>query len=99
MTPDTPPPGAPRLPTWRSNFRMAAAVERGLALQATAGTQVAGMYLRAHGVPLEVAYRVLILGLRRTASLHRPRHYLSPPPLIYRHTHPGSVELTSRDRV
>lgn len=76
--------------TWRGDFSSACAIERGLALQASQGTRVAAAQMRSQGIAIGVAMRVLVQGIRRNAlpqSMFGLRTYISPPPLIYRHTH------------
>ncbi len=76
--------------TWRGDFSSACAVERGLALQASQGTRAAAALMSSQGIAIGVAMRVLVQGVRRNArpqSMFGLRTYISPPPLIYRHSH------------
>ncbi|MDC8758318.1 hypothetical protein [Janthinobacterium fluminis] len=77
-------------PTWRGNFSSACAIDLCLAIQASHGTYCAAAVLRAHGLDVGVAIRVLVRHVHRRApptGIHSLRTYFSPPPLIYSHTH------------
>jgi hypothetical protein len=84
------PPTPLRPRTWRGDFSTTDAVERCLTLQALFGTLFAASLMRTHKVEIDVAMRVLVRPrLRRPQprNMFVPRTYISPPPLIYCHTH------------